>query len=98
MEQYSRCWRKGLMRMLPCLGQIPATCTQLSATLLFAQAQQPINLDRTLSQIEVNTELDGRGEGGVTDETSPSQNRRFCLSTRRPVQDRADRVVIVADG
>jgi hypothetical protein len=45
------------MRMLPCLGQISATCTLLGATLLFAQAQQPINLDRTLSQIEVNTEL-----------------------------------------
>ena len=45
------------MRMLPCLGQIPASCTLLGATLLFAQAQQPVALDRTLSQIEVNTEL-----------------------------------------
>jgi hypothetical protein len=45
------------MRMLPWLGRIPATCALLGATLLFAQAQQPINLDRTLSQIEVNTEL-----------------------------------------
>jgi hypothetical protein len=45
------------MRMPPCPRQILATCTLLSATFHFAQAQQPINLDRTLSQIEVNTEL-----------------------------------------
>lgn len=45
------------MRMLWYLGQIPATCTLLGATLLFAQAQQPLDLDRILSQIEVNTEL-----------------------------------------
>jgi hypothetical protein len=43
------------MRMLRCLGQIPAASTVLGATLLFAQ--QPLNLDQVLSQIEANTEL-----------------------------------------
>jgi hypothetical protein len=45
------------MRILPCIGLIPGIYTLLGATLLFAQAQQPFNLDRTLSQIEVNTRL-----------------------------------------
>ena len=44
------------MRMLRHLAQIPAACTLLGGTLLFAQAQQPLNLDQLLSQIEVNTE------------------------------------------
>jgi hypothetical protein len=45
------------MRMLRYLGQIPATCILLGATLLFAQAQERLSLDRILSQIELNTEL-----------------------------------------
>jgi len=42
--------------MLRYLRQITATSALFGAPLLFAQAQEPLNLDRILSQIEVNTE------------------------------------------
>jgi hypothetical protein len=44
------------MRMPRHLAQVLAACTQLGGTLLFAQTQQPLNLNQWLSQIEANTE------------------------------------------
>ena len=50
------------MRMLRYIGLLPAACTLLSATVLFAQAQQPsrldvADLDTMLAQVEANTKL-----------------------------------------